>query len=130
MVVSLCWYGGWCAEEERKSPAEVALGSACLCVLLQVSQPPTDLSCCVWVTLFGDKRRDEEKCMVLRAAGSEFVATANNFCSLGCPGGHQVDHGLTTCPCCKGGEWCPGLHYEGYCQQVKACDLSPLPGVL
>lgn len=78
---------------------------------------------CSFLPVFGDSRGDEEKYMVLRASDSDFAATASNFFCLGRPGGYQVGHERTMCPCCKEGEWCPGLHYKGCCQQVEGGDL-------
>jgi len=98
-----------------------------LCELLQVSQPPTDRSCWGGVALFGDRREDKEKGVVLRAGGSEFAATASDFCSLGSPGGHHNDHEPAMCSCCTGGKWYPGLHCRECCQPVEGGDLPPLP---
>lgn len=42
----------------------------------------------------------------------------------GGPGGPEVECELAPCPCCEGGCWCPGVHWEECCQQVKGrCSL-------
>lgn len=41
-------------------------------------------------------------------------------------GGHQLNNESAMYPCVKGGQQHAGLHWEGYCQQVKEDSRSPL----
>lgn len=85
-LLVLVWWVVYWGEE---IPCRSGLGK---CVFVCVASGHPQISAAAWQSFYlGTKEERRRNKRFLSAGGSEFVAAASNFCSLGSPGGCQVD---------------------------------------